>query len=88
MVDSHPNAQTTLPVVDEPEMDPLAATEREVTILFSDIVSFTKMSENLQPADLAAFVRDYLTAMTEIIRVASSVNLAASILRVLVQPRS
>lgn len=47
--------------------DPLAPTEREVTVLFSDIVSFTKISEGLQPTELADFVRDYLTAMTEII---------------------
>jgi adenylate cyclase len=47
--------------------DPLAPAERVVTVLFSDIVSFTKMSEGLQPAELASFVREYLTAMTEII---------------------
>jgi adenylate cyclase len=47
--------------------DALAPRETEVTVLFSDIVSFTKMSEGLPPRDLAMFVRDYLSAMTEII---------------------
>ena len=47
--------------------DPLAPAERVVTILFSDIVSFTKISESLNLVELAEFVREYLTAMTEII---------------------
>jgi adenylate cyclase len=47
--------------------DPLAPAERVVTVLFSDIVSFTKISEGLEPAQVGAFIRDYLTAMTEII---------------------
>lgn len=47
--------------------DPLAPAEREVTVLFSDIVSFTKISETLQPTELSRFIRDYLTAMTDII---------------------
>jgi adenylate cyclase len=47
--------------------DPLAAAERKVTILFSDIVGFTKISEKLQPTELANFIRDYLSAMTDIV---------------------
>jgi class 3 adenylate cyclase len=47
--------------------DPLAAAERKVTILFSDIVGFTKISESLQPTELANFIRDYLSAMTDIV---------------------
>ena len=47
--------------------DPLAPAEREVTILFSDIAAFTKISEGLKPIELANFIREYLTAMTEII---------------------
>ena len=47
--------------------DALAPKEMEVTVLFTDIVSFTKMSEGLPPSELAAFVRAYRTAMTEII---------------------
>jgi adenylate cyclase len=47
--------------------DPLAPAERIVTVLFSDIVSFTKMSEGLEPGQVGTFIREYLTAMTEII---------------------
>jgi len=47
--------------------DLLAPAERVVTVLFTDIVSFTKISEGLAPAELAAFVRSYLTKMTDII---------------------
>ena len=47
--------------------DPLAAAERKVTILFSDIVSFTKISEKLQPTVLAGFIREYLSVMTDIV---------------------
>ena len=47
--------------------DPLAPAEKVVTVLFSDIVSFTKISEGLDPAAVGHFIREYLTAMTEII---------------------
>jgi adenylate cyclase len=47
--------------------DPLAPTERIVTVLFSDIVSFTKICEGLPPVQVAGFIREYLTTMTEIV---------------------
>ncbi len=47
--------------------NPLAPTEREITVLFSDIVSFTKLSENMAPAQLATFIREYLSVMTDIV---------------------
>jgi adenylate cyclase len=47
--------------------DPLAPTERVVTVLFSDIVSFTKICEGLPPVQVAGFIREYLTLMTEIV---------------------
>jgi adenylate cyclase len=45
----------------------LEPAEKVVTVLFSDIVAFTKISEKLGPADVASFLGGYLTAMTEII---------------------
>lgn len=51
----------------ECDEDPLAPREQQVTILFSDIVSFTKLSEGLPPTEVAAFVREYLTVMTDIV---------------------
>jgi adenylate cyclase len=47
--------------------DALAPREQQVTILFSDIVSFTKLSEGLPPTEVASFVRQYLTVMTDIV---------------------
>lgn len=47
--------------------DPLAPKEREVTILFADIVSFTKLCEKLQPTEIAALLQDYFSLTTEVI---------------------
>ncbi|HKX01639.1 MAG TPA: CHASE2 domain-containing protein [Methylomirabilota bacterium] len=43
----------------------LAATRRRMTVLFSDIRGFTSMSEKMQPEEVVAFLREYLTVMTE-----------------------
>lgn len=45
----------------------LASSRRLVTVLFSDIRGFTALSEKLPPEDVAEMLRDYLTAMTEIV---------------------
>ncbi len=47
--------------------DPLAPAERVVTVLFADIVSFTKICEGLEPVQVADFIRKYLTDMTDIV---------------------
>ena len=49
------------------DIDPLAPREQVLTIMFSDIVSFTKMSERMQPTSLAEFIRDHLSTMTDIL---------------------
>lgn len=58
-------------VVDELIKDPkkikLGGEEQEVTIFFSDIQSFTSMSEKMMPSDLVNFLNDYLSDMTGII---------------------
>jgi len=41
--------------------------EREVTVLFADIVGFTRMSETMSPAAVALILNDYLSRMTEVI---------------------
>jgi adenylate cyclase len=40
---------------------------RDVTVLFSDLEGFTSISEKMTPAELVAFMNEYLSAMTEII---------------------
>ncbi len=42
----------------------LTGEERELTILFSDIRSFTSMAEQMRPEALCAFLNEYLTPMT------------------------
>jgi adenylate cyclase len=41
--------------------------EREVSVLFADIVGFTTMSENMSPAAVSLLLNDYLSRMTDII---------------------
>jgi adenylate cyclase len=45
----------------------LECARRELTVLFSDIRGFTSLSEKMPPEEVAAFLREYLTAMTEIV---------------------
>jgi len=41
--------------------------QREVTVLFSDIRGFTSMSEAMPPGDVVQFLNDYLAAMVDLI---------------------
>ncbi|TSA16266.1 MAG: adenylate/guanylate cyclase domain-containing protein [Betaproteobacteria bacterium] len=59
-------------LVDEMAKDPqrysMEGKSEELTVLFSDIVGFTSISESLSPKDLSQFINDYLTAMSLVIR--------------------
>ncbi len=54
-------------LLSNPELVKLGGQKKELTILFSDIRSFTTLSENMDPEDLVNFLNEYLSAMTEII---------------------
>ncbi len=58
-------------VVDEllkhPEKLKLGGEERFLTVMFTDLASFTSVSEKLEPAELVNLINYYLTEMTEII---------------------
>lgn len=60
------------PVVDEILEDPSQVNpggeEKEITVLFTDIVGFTSISEELEPAKLVRLLNEYFTEMTEIIK--------------------
>lgn len=43
----------------------LGSARRTMTVLFSDIRGFTSMSEKMSPEDVASFLREYLTEMTD-----------------------
>jgi len=54
-------------IVRHPEQMSLGTARRRATILFSDIRGFTSISEHLPPEDVVDLLREYLTAMTEIV---------------------
>jgi adenylate cyclase len=58
-------------VVNEMLKDPsklkLGGDKKELSVLFSDIRSFTSMSEGMTPEDLVHLLNEYLTVMTEIV---------------------
>jgi len=51
-----------------PERFNMAPREQELTVLFSDVRGFTTISESLTPEDLSAYVNEYLTSMSLVIR--------------------
>ena len=59
------------PVVDRILADParakLGGERKELTVLFSDIRGFSQFSEGMAPEELAAFLGEYLTPMTELV---------------------
>jgi len=55
-------------MAEDPEKYSMEGKSQELTVLFSDIVGFTSISESLSPKDLAAFINEYLTTMSLIIR--------------------
>lgn len=52
----------------DPEKYSMEGRSEQLTVLFSDIVGFTSISETLSPRDLSAFINEYLTAMSLVIR--------------------
>lgn len=60
------------PIVVEEAMKDLAAlkrgAERNITAFFSDVASFSAISEKLQSVDLASLLNEYLSAMTIILK--------------------
>jgi adenylate cyclase len=54
-------------VIKNPGLLKLGGEKKNVSILFSDIRNFTRISESMEPQELVSFMNDYLTAMTDII---------------------
>ena len=54
--------------------------QREMTVLFSDIRNFTRMSESMTPAETFRFINQYLGAMEPAIsgHTGSSTNMSAT----------
>ncbi|MFH2220136.1 MAG: adenylate/guanylate cyclase domain-containing protein [Pseudomonadota bacterium] len=54
-------------LVESPEKLVLGGEERDITAFFSDVQSFTSISENLTPNELVELLNEFLTEMTDII---------------------
>jgi len=52
----------------DPEKYSMEGKEEVLTVLFSDVRGFTSISESLSARDLSAYINDYLTAMSLVIR--------------------
>ncbi len=52
----------------DPEKYSMEGREEVLTVLFSDVRGFTGISESLSAKDLSAYINDYLTAMSLVIR--------------------
>ena len=55
-------------MAEDPEKYSMEGKSEALTVLFSDIVGFTSISESLEPKELSQFINDYLTAMSLVIR--------------------
>ncbi len=56
-------------LVEQERLPELGGELREVTVLFSDIASYTSLSESLDPKSLVRDLNSYLTCMTEIVQI-------------------
>ena len=54
-------------LLSKPELVKLGGSKVDVTVLFSDIRSFTTLSEGMDPQELVNFLNEYLSEMTRII---------------------
>jgi adenylate cyclase len=54
-------------IADDPHLLELGGAEREMSILFCDIRSFSRISEKLTPQELIAFMVRFLTPMTDLL---------------------
>ena len=55
-------------MAEDPEKYSMEGKSEELTVLFADIVGFTSISESLEAKELAAFINEYLTRMSLVIR--------------------
>jgi len=55
-------------MAENPEKYSMQGRRKNLTVLFSDIRGFTSISEHLTPTELAQFINEYLTCMSQVIR--------------------
>jgi len=55
-------------LINDPKKLEYGGSQKEITVLFSDIVSFTPYTESHEPKETVSILQEYLTAMVQIIR--------------------
>jgi adenylate cyclase len=55
-------------LAERPELAKLGGENREITVMFSDIRGFTKLSEGLDPQELTHVINSFLTPMSNLIK--------------------
>ena len=55
-------------VSEDPGLLSLGGEERDLTVMFVDVRSFSKISESMRPQDITLFLNKFLTPMTDIIQ--------------------
>jgi adenylate cyclase len=67
MFSSYVSPKVVEELLANPEKAKLGAQRKKVTILFADLVGFTRLSEKLDPEEVVALLNDFFNAMTDII---------------------
>lgn len=67
MFSQYVNATVVNDIVSNPDKLKLGGERKELTVFFSDIAGFSTFSETKDPAELVAFLNEYLGEMTKII---------------------
>lgn len=61
------NPELVKQITEHPESLKLGGEKREITVMFTDIVHFTTISEKLKPESLVALLNEYFQAMSDVI---------------------